>query len=310
MSIKTVIKAYKSHRKATDKKQSKASPFIQWVGGKRQLMERYMEIFPKEFNDYYEPFLGGGSVFFHLHEIYGDEKNYFLSDLNEELVISYNEIKNNPSGVKDLYNQMYERHNKEFYYDIRNIDRTKISDRTYEFKYDVCRTLPSVELAARFVYLNKTCFNAIYRVNKSKLFNVPIGTSLKKDFSVGNLFDLCSKSLKNITVNYNSYESIEGSVKKGDFVYLDPPYAPMTATANFTSYTKEGFDVADQKALKEFCDRLHKKGALFAVSNSNCGLISSLYSEYNQHTFVVNRNLNSKKDKRKNATEEILITNF
>lgn len=310
MSIKPVIKAYKAHRKATDKKQSKASPFIQWVGGKRQLMERYMEIFPKEFNDYYEPFLGGGSVFFHLQQIYGDKKNYFLSDLNEELVISYNEIKNNPSGVKDLYNQMYERHSKEFYYDIRNIDRTKVSDRKYELKYDVCNTLPSVELAARFVYLNKTCFNAIYRVNKSKLFNVPIGTSLKKDFSVGNLFDLCSESLKNIAVKYNSYENIEDSVKKGDFVYLDPPYAPMTATANFTSYTKEGFDVSDQKALKEFCDRLEKKGALFAVSNSNCGLISSLYSEYNQHTFVVNRNLNSKKEKRKNATEEILITNF
>lgn len=205
---------------------------------------------------------------------------------------------------------MYERHTKEFFYDIRNIDRKKISDRKYEYSYDVCKVLSSEELAARFIYLNKTCFNAIYRVNKSKLFNVPIGTSLKKNFSVGNLFDLCSKSLKNVDIVYQSYTMIEKNVQAGDFVYLDPPYAPMSATANFTSYTKEGFDVSDQKLLKEFCDRLDKKGALFAVSNSNCELIRTLYKDYKQHVFVVNRNLNSDKKKRKNSTEEILITNF
>ena len=310
MSIKTIIKSHKPHREVTDKKQTKCSPFIQWVGGKRQLIERYMEIFPKEFKNYYEPFLGGGSVFFHLHSLYGDRKNYFLSDLNEELVISYNEIKNNPAGVKRLYNQMYERHNKEFYYEIRNIDRIKISDRKYEYKYDVCKTLSSEELAARFIYLNKTCFNAIYRVNKSKLFNVPIGTSLKKNFSVGNLFELCSESLENVEVKHQPYEAIEDNVKKGDFVYLDPPYAPMSATANFTSYTKEGFDISDQKHLKDFCDRLDKRGVKFAVSNSNCEFIQTLYESYKQHTFVVNRNLNSNKAKRKNATEEVLITNF
>jgi DNA adenine methylase len=310
MSIKTVINSYKAYRTAGGKDQTKATPFIQWVGGKRQLLERYMKIFPEKFNDYYEPFLGGGSMFFHFHSLYGDKKNYFISDLNQELVISYNEIKNNPTGVKKLYNEMYERHTKEFFYDIRNIDRKKISDRKYEYSYDVCKVLSSEELAARFIYLNKTCFNAIYRVNKSKLFNVPIGTSLKKNFSVGNLFDLCSKSLKNVDIVYQSYTMIEKNVQAGDFVYLDPPYAPMSATANFTSYTKEGFDVSDQKLLKEFCDRLDKKGALFAVSNSNCELIRTLYKDYKQHVFVVNRNLNSDKKKRKNSTEEILITNF
>ena len=304
------MKAYPSYRKASDKVQKRPSPFIQWVGGKRQLIERYMELFPKEFNDYYEPFLGGGSVFFHMHSIYGDKKNYFLSDLNEELVISYNEIKNNHAGVKTLYNKMYERHTKEFYYDIRNIDRHKIAERKYKFKYDICKTLNSDEIASRFVYLNKTCFNAIYRVNRSKLFNVPIGTSLKKDFSVGNLFELCSDCLKNTPIKYNSYENIENNTKKGDFVYLDPPYAPITATSNFTSYTNEGFDVEDQKKLRDFCDRLDKKGVLFAVSNSSCELIKNLYSNYEQHVFVVNRSLNSKKTKRKNSAEEILITNF
>jgi len=308
--ITNILETHTVHRTATNKIVSKASPFVQWVGGKRQLMERYMEIFPKEFDNYYEPFLGGGSVFFELYSLYENQKQYFLSDINEELVITYNEIKNNPNEVKELFNKLYERHTKEFYYEVRNIDREKIADKRYKPLFNVTERLTNQEIAARFVYLNMTCFNAIYRVNKTKQFNVPIGTSLKKDFSVGNKFEKCSEYLLNAEVAYQGYEATERTIKRGDFVYLDPPYAPLTATSNFTSYTKEGFDVRDQKKLRDFCDRLDNRGVLFAVSNSNCELIRDLYKNYKQHIFVVNRNLNSKKDKRKDSAEELLITNF
>jgi len=309
-SLYTIINKHKSHRKSIGKQLSKPSPFIQWVGGKRQLIEKYRPIFPKDFNDYFEPFAGGASVFYDMYETHKNTKKYYLSDLNKELIITYEQIKLNPSKVKKIYNDMYERHSKEFYYEIRNIDRKQLSTKRYEKSFNILDKLSDEEIAARFLYLNVTCFNALYRVNRTGLFNVPIGTSLKKDFSVGNKFDLCSKVLKNITITHQSYSDIESLVGEKDFVYLDPPYAPLTATSNFVSYTKEGFDVEDQKDLRDFCNRLQAKGAYFAVSNSNCQLITDLYSSYNQHVFTVNRTLNSKKDNRKQSAEEILITNF
>ena len=309
-SLYKIINNHQSHRKGSERSIKEAIPFVQWVGGKRQLIEKYKPLFPKDFNNYYEPFAGGASILYYMHSLYGDNKQYFISDMNKELVISYQQIKNNPIRVKEIYNDLYERHTKEFYYEIRNIDRDTIAPRRYKKSFDILDTLPEEEIAARFLYLNMTCFNAIYRVNSSGLFNVPIGTSLKKDFSVGNKFDLCSEVLKNINITHESYLKVENRSKSEDFVYLDPPYAPLTATSNFTSYTKEGFDVKDQKELKDLCDRLHTKGVLFAVSNSNCELITDLYKDYNQTIFTVNRNLNSKKNKRKKSAEEILITNF
>lgn len=309
-SLYDIIDKQQPHRKALDKQIKEAIPFVQWVGGKRQLIEKYKTLLPKNYENYYEPFAGGASIFYYMYSLYGESKKYFLSDLNKELVISYEQIKLNPTRVKEIYNDLYERHTKKFYYDIRNIDRTSPSPRKYEKSFDILDTLPEEEIAARFLYLNMTCFNAIYRVNGSGLFNVPIGTSLKKDFSVGNKFDLCSEVLKNVTIEHQSYLEVENLVQTKDFVYFDPPYAPLTATSNFTSYTKEGFDVKDQKELKELCDRLDSKGVCFAVSNSNCELITDLYKDYNKHVFVVNRNLNSKKDKRKESAEEVLITNY
>ena len=309
-SLYSIINKHNPHRKSTNKQLTKASPFIQWVGGKRQLIEQYRPLFPKEFNDYYEPFAGGASIFYDMQSIHGETKNYYLSDLNKELIITYEQIKTNPLKVKKIFNDLYERHTKDFYYEIRNIDRKMISARRYEKLFNVIDKLSNEEIAARFLYLNVTCFNALYRVNREGQFNVPIGTSLKKDFSIGNKLDLCSKVLKNVSIKHQSYLDIEGFVKEKDFVYLDPPYAPLTATANFTSYTKEGFDVKDQKDLRDFCDRLHAKGVYFAVSNSNCELITDLYKSYTQHVFTVNRTLNSKKDNRKKSAEELLITNF
>ena len=236
-----------------------ASPFIQWVGGKRSLIEKYNPFIPIEFNRYFEPFLGV-------------------------------------------------RHSKEFYYSVRNYDRIELAPKKYQKKFDIIQVLTPIEVAARFIYLNLTCFNALYRVNKDNLFNVPIGTSLKKDISDNGLLKACSEVLCNATIKYQSYQSM--TPEKGDFVFLDPPYAPISATSDFTSYTTEGFGLENQKDLKEYCDNLNSKGVKFILANSNCEFIRELYKDYTQHTFSLNRTLNSKKELRKQTTDnEIMVTN-
>jgi DNA adenine methylase len=285
-----------------------ASPFIQWVGGKRSLLDKYDPLIPVEFNNYYEPFLGGGAMFYHLYSKYGNTKKYYLSDFNSELITVYNSIVSSHEEVVELLSQMNTRHSKEFYYSVRNYDREEISPKRYRKKFNVQEELNHVELAARFIYLNLTCFNALYRVNSENLFNVPIGTSLKKDISDNGLLKSCSEVLESADIKFQSYEMI--NPVEGDFVFFDPPYAPLSSTSDFTSYTSEGFSLNDQMKLKEFCDTLKSKNVQFMLSNSNCEFIRELYKDYEQHTFSLNRTLNSKKELRKQTTDnEILIVN-
>ena len=285
-----------------------ASPFIQWVGGKRSLIEKYNPFIPIEFNRYFEPFLGGGAMFYHMHSKYGNTKEYFLSDLNEELILVYNTVVSNPNEIVQLINYMSVRHSKEFYYSVRNYDRIELAPKKYQKNFDIIQVLTPIEVAARFIYLNLTCFNALYRVNKDNLFNVPIGTSLKKDISDNGLLKACSEVLCDATIKYQPYQCM--TPEKGDFVFLDPPYAPISATSDFTSYTSEGFGLEDQKNLKEYCDDLNHKGVKFILANSNCEFIRELYKDYAQYTFSLNRTLNSKKELRKQTTDnEIMVTN-
>lgn len=285
-----------------------ASPFIQWVGGKRSLIEKYNPFIPIEFNRYFEPFLGGGAMFYHMHSKYKNTKEYFLSDLNEELILVYKTVVSNPNEIAQLVNYMNVRHSKEFYYAVRNYDRTELAPKKYQKKFEIIQVLTPIEVAARFIYLNLTCFNALYRVNRDNLFNVPIGTSLKKDISDNGLLKACSEVLCDATITYQPYGNIEAEA--GDFVFLDPPYAPLSTTSDFTSYTSEGFGLEDQKKLKECCDKWNAMGVKFMLANSNCEFIRDLYKDYSQYTFSLNRTLNSKKELRKQTTDnEIMVTN-
>lgn len=286
-----------------------ASPFIQWVGGKRSLLDKYDPIIPKEFNDYYEPFLGGGAMFYHLHSKFGNTKKYFLSDLNKELIQTYKTIASSEyKEVAKLLDYMNVRLCKEFYYDIRNYDREEIAPRRYRKLFDIIDVLTPVEVAARFLFLNSTCYNALYRVNSENLFNVPFGNSLSKNISDNGLLRLCHEVLQDSDITYRPYQNINPVA--GDFVFLDPPYAPLSATSSFTSYTSEEFGSKQQVELKEFCDRLNNNGVKFMLANSNCEFISDLYKDYSQYTFALNRNLNCKKELRKQVSDnEILVTN-
>jgi DNA adenine methylase len=288
---------------------SVASPFIQWVGGKRSLLEKYDPIIPVEFNNYYEPFLGGGAMFYHMYAKYGSTKKYYLSDLNSELIKVYNAVVSSHEEISKLISYMNVRHSKEFYYAIRNYDREELAPKRYKKKFDIQNELTDVELAARFIYLNLTCFNALYRVNSDNLFNVPIGTSLKKDIADNGTLKSCSSVLSDAEIKYQSYKDIQPS--QGDLVFLDPPYAPLSSTSDFTSYTAEGFGLEDQVNLRDFCNDLNQSGIKFMLANSNCEFIRELYKDYSQYTFSLNRTLNSKKELRKQTTDnEILVCNF
>tara|TARA_R110000824_G_C15215916_1_gene677138 strand:+ start:1483 stop:3498 length:2016 start_codon:yes stop_codon:yes gene_type:complete len=295
------------------------APIVQWVGGKRQLINRYEEYFPKDIQDYYEPFMGGAAVFFKLQELGKINGQSYLSDMNKELVVTCNTIVHHHKAVATLLDKINEKHSKDLYYKIRNIDRVETSPKRYRKTADLFDILTDVEIAARFLYLNKTCFNALYRVNKNNLFNVPVGTSLKKDFSDGGRLKQSAALFAQISVTLEDYRSTISSAQKGDFVYLDPPYEPVdkkgsekikVGNKSFTSYTAEGFTSADQIALKEQCDKLDRRGIKFALSNSNAAMILELYKDYNVYQFEANRTLNSKKENRKNSAVEILVTNY
>jgi len=286
-----------------------AMPFINWVGGKRSLLEKYNPLIPKDFGDYYEPFVGGGAIFYHIQSKYGSNKKYFLSDLNQELIITYQTVAGNYQEIAKLLQCMNVRHSKEFYYAVRNYDRKEIAPRRYEKLFDVVDVLNPVEIAARFIFLNATCFNALYRVNGDNLFNVPIGTSLKKDIADNGILRLCHDVLQDAEIKYQPYQNI--NPKEGDLVFFDPPYAPISATSSFTSYTSEEFGGTQQVQLKEFCDSLNEKGVKFMLANSNCEFIRELYQNYNQYTFALDRRINCKGDLRKQVEDnEILVTNF
>lgn len=269
----------------------KAKPFIKWVGGKRQLLDHIEQNLPTEFNNYFELFIGGGALFFHLQK-----QNSTLNDINEELVNLYKVVKNN---VEELIDDL-KRHqnNKEYFYQIRALDRE-----------DGYQELSPVVKASRFIYLNKTCFNGLYRVNKKGYFNTPFGSYNNPKIVDEENLRLASQNLQNVKICQGSFLEREDEIKKGDFVYLDPPYAPLSATSNFTSYTKEDFNNDMQVQLRDFCRRLNEKGAYFLLSNSSAPLIYDLYKDFTIVEVLAKRNINSKGDKR-GAVKEVLVKNY
>lgn len=277
----------------------KPKPFVKWVGGKRQLLQQFRDrnLYPPESfdpnkNSYFEPFVGGGAVFFDLLP-----DNAFLSDMNFDLVTTYNVIK---SDVEDLISSLKSHaHSKEYFLKVRS---QKVND------------LTSLEIASRFIYLNRTCFNGMYRVNSKGEFNVPFG---KYDNPLicdeANLRKV-SKSLQEVEIKHQDYKEAIKKAKKGDFIYFDPPYHPMSATASFTSYTKEAFGEKEQVELRDTFLELHKRGCFVMLSNSNANFINKIYTKLDSEGVVVHkveagRAINSKAEGR-GKVKEILVTNY
>ena len=266
-------------------------PVIKWVGGKRQLLNKIKEEMPKKYNRYHEPFIGGGALFFDL-----SPKNAVINDFNEELINMYQVLKENPKELMiDLCSHL---NTEEYYYSLRKLDRLPI------FK-----KISKLKRASRFIFLNKTGFNGLYRVNKKGQNNVPYGRYKNPKIFEENNFINCSKVLKNTTILTGDFENIKPYIKKGDFIYLDPPYVPLNKTSNFTSYTEKGFDLKMQYRLKDFCDYIDSIGAYFIQSNSHTDFVLNLYQEYNIINVEANRALNCNGEKRGKILE-VLIKNF
>lgn len=274
-------------------------PFVKWAGGKRGLLKQILPLIPKEFNNYYEPFVGGGALFFELFSKgLLQNKKVVISDINSELINSYNIIKNKPSELIYILKEYKKNHSKEFYYKVRELDRK-----------DNYSNLPDVEKAARFIYLNKTCFNGLYRVNKKGFFNTPIGSYKNPNIADEETILNASEALQNAIIKEQSFEKVLETAQKNDFVYFDPPYYPLNETSNFTSYDSNTFLENEQIKLYEVFDNLAKKEVFVLESNSDTPFIKELYKNYEINTIQANRFINSKADKR-GKIGEVLIRSF
>lgn len=267
--------------------------FVKWAGGKKQLIEQFKNYFPKEINSYIEPFVGGGAVVFFIIKNHSPNE-VIISDSNEELINSYETIKNNVKGLIEQLKQYKNTHNKENYYKIRDMQPEKMSND---------------ERAARFIYLNKSCFNGLYRVNSKGKFNVPIGSSKHPAILMEEDLKEISALLQNVKIKSMPFEEVTNYAKAGNFIYLDPPYYPLKKGKSFTTYTKEAFLEKEQEKLSEVFKELDKKGCKVMLSNSDTDFIKRLYEGYNIDTVQAARMINSDATKR-GKISELVIRNY
>jgi DNA adenine methylase len=271
-------------------------PFLKWAGGKRALLPELLKRLPKNFNNYFEPFLGGGAMFFELKRLnLLNNKNVFLSDKNSELINTYEVVRDSPNELLELLKEYQNNHSKEFYYKIREMDRN------INFK-----ETDKILRATRFIYLNKTCFNGLYRVNSNGFYNVPIGSYKNPNIYDEKLILNASYNLQNVHIENLDFFNIVDTAKSGDFVYLDPPYYPLIKNSNFTSYNETIFLDNEQIRVFELFINLNKKGVSVLKSNSNTEFIKKLYKDYEIEFVECHRAINSKANSR-GKIEEILV---
>jgi DNA adenine methylase len=272
-------------------------PFIKWVGGKRQLLPTLLRLLPKTEGTYFEPFIGGGSVFFSLVEN-GHIQRAVISDFNAELVGTYRMVCDRP---EELISELRKRE------DTYNAN----AEATFkEWKAMRPDTLGPVVQASRFILLNKTGFNGMYRVNKKGVFNVPWSKKLTARIHNPDNIRACSRALKCVKGLYvGDFSPTLDHAKAGDLVYLDPPYDPVSGTANFTSYTTTGFGLEDQRRLRDRFHELHEKGVTVVLSNADTPEIRSLYAGFEIRSIQARRAINSKGDKRGPVGEVIVLSN-
>ena len=268
-------------------------PFLKWAGGKRQLIPTLLAHLPKKYNVYYEPFVGGGALLFAVQP-----KQAVINDVNSELINCYKVIKN---SLNELIEELKSYENdKTYYYTVRNWDR----DEEYEHK-------TPIERAARIIFLNKTCFNGLFRVNSQGQFNVPFGSYKNPNILDVAVLEAVSKYLNADHIeflNLDFQKAVEGT-KKGDFVYFDPPYDPISNSAYFTSYNVNGFEKNEQIRLKEAFDSLNFRGCHILLSNAYTDFVVDLYKNYNQTKVSAIRAINSNAKKR-GKVDEILVKNY
>lgn len=270
------------------------APVVKWVGGKRQLLDEITPLLPKHITSYCEPFLGGGAVLFSIQPT-----KAIVNDLNKDLIIVYEVIRDD---VETLIESLKKHENTaEYFYAIRDTDRDKES----------YSSMSRVEKASRLIYLNKTCFNGLFRVNSLGEFNSPFGHYKNPNIVNEPVLRAVSKYFNANNISFYSEDFAEtlDRVGKGGFVYLDPPYDPVSDTASFTGYNKGGFDRNEQIRLKQCCDELTKRGVKFMLSNSATDFIKDLYKDYRVTVVKAKRAINSDASKR-GAIEEVLITNY
>lgn len=269
-------------------------PVVKWVGGKRQLLDSIKCLLPKKIPTYCEPFLGGGAVLFSIQP-----KNAIVNDLNSDLITVYRVIKSN---VDELIESLKQHENTQaYFYKIRDLDRDK----------PAYLNLTDIEKASRLIFLNKTCYNGLFRVNQAGEFNSPFGHYKNPNIVNEPVLRAVSKYFNNnnITFHNEDFSGVLTDLKKGDFVYLDPPYDPVSDTASFTGYNKGGFDRSEQIRLKNCCDDLTKKGINFMLSNSATDFIKELYDSYSISIVQAKRIINADANKRGNI-DEVIIRNY
>jgi len=268
-------------------------PFVKWVGGKRQLLEQLGRRMPKSLGTFFEPFVGGGAFFFHLQP-----EDSVLMDINPELINCYRVIRDD---VEALIRSLREHENSEtYFYEIRAIDRTEQFSR-----------FSALARASRFIYLNKTAYNGLWRVNAKGQHNVPFGRYKNPRICDEDNLRACSAALKSVkSIETAGYLETEALAQAGDFVYFDPPYHPLNPTSSFTSYAKDGFTAEDQIRLKELIDRLSARDVRVMLSNSSAPLIIDLYSDGYRLDYVdASRAVNCRAEGR-GPVKEVIVTNY
>lgn len=266
--------------------------FVKWAGGKRQLIEQFKLFFPEKIERYFEPFVGGGAVLFYVLQNY-KPKEVIISDINEELINCYNIIKNNVEELIVKLKQHRKNHNKDYFYGIRLLPINLLSP---------------VERASRFIYLNKTCFNGLYRVNSKGQFNVPIGSYKNPQLFDEEELRYVSNLLKKVKIKVMPFEKILENAQERDFIYFDPPYYPLNGNG-FTTYTKDNFLEKDQIKLAEVFKELNKRRCQIMLSNSDTAFIKKLYQEFNLRIVKANRMINCDATKR-GKVNEVVVTNY
>lgn len=266
-------------------------PFLKWAGGKGRLIEQYRVFFPAHFSRYYEPFLGGGAIFFHLHDRCQQAR---LADLNDELVNVYRCVRDDVEAIIEILHKHQKRHCRDYYYAVRANHRVR----------------SPLYRAARLIYLNKTCFNGLYRENSKGEFNVPMGRYKKPNVCDAATLKSASSALQCAELACAEFTDILHHAKGDqDFVYFDPPYHPISATSSFTGYSRYGFRAEDQQRLQHTFAQLAERGVSVMLSNSDCDFIRDLYQDFYVYRIQASRAINSNA-KRRGKISELVITSY
>lgn len=271
-------------------------PFLKWAGGKTQLLGQIAPHFPAEFNRYCEPFTGSAAVYWHLYSL-RDQQRFAgarLADSNTELVNCYQVVRDDVDTLIAQLTQHRQQHQKDYYYSIRAQQVAELSP---------------VARAARFIYLNKTCYNGLYRVNRAGQFNVPMGRYQNPAIFDAATLHSASHALQGVAIVPADFRELLDWAQNGDFIYFDPPYAPLSPTASFTSYTPHPFGQREQQELAAVYHELDRRGCRLMLSNSWTPMILDLYRDFHCLELKASRAINSKADKR-GQVSEVLVINY